>query len=65
MKLLSGVMLTITPLTHGGKDFGLGRRGQIAVGVGEEAETRIGRARIIEGLRQQSERVILVGLSFP
>ena len=42
MKLLSRVMLKITPPIHGGVGFGLGRQGYIAVGVGEEAETRIG-----------------------
>ena len=29
------------------------------------AETRIGRARMIEGLLQQCERVVIFGLSFP
>ena len=43
VKLLRGVMLTITSPTHGGEDFGLGRQSEIA-GSG----TKIGRTRITE-----------------
>ena len=64
LKLLSGVVLTITSSPHGGEDFGLGRREYVAVRTGEEVGTRIGRARMIEGRSQRCGGLSLLDILF-